>query len=248
METVKKRYRLIACEVMFREICLCASRCRNIIDISFMEQGYHDLGDQKMRERLQAEIDGTHTDHYDAILLGYGLCSNGTENLRAPIPLVIPKAHDCITLLMGSKEGYKEYFYANPGTFFLSSGWLERDKIDFEEDVLQMTGIGKDKDYYVKRYGEESAAYLFEMLGDLTSNYKKIAFIDMQTGEGDGSKQLALERAKQKNWEFEELKGNLSLLEGLLAGNWDEDKYLVVLPGSTIVPSYDHGVVKARPI
>ncbi|NMA25360.1 MAG: hypothetical protein GX936_06815 [Clostridiales bacterium] len=35
----KKRLKLIACEVLFREICHCAARCSNIVDITFVEKG-----------------------------------------------------------------------------------------------------------------------------------------------------------------------------------------------------------------
>ncbi|MFV1980286.1 MAG: DUF1638 domain-containing protein [Rhodothermia bacterium] len=33
---------------------------------------------------------------------------------------VLPRAHDCITLLMGSRTRYLEYFKAHPGTYFRS--------------------------------------------------------------------------------------------------------------------------------
>ena len=52
-----KRFKLIACEIMFREICFCASQSRNIIDIQFMPKGLHDIGESKMVIKLQAEID-----------------------------------------------------------------------------------------------------------------------------------------------------------------------------------------------
>lgn len=245
MSYTKKRYRLIACEVMFREVCLCASRCRNIIEISFMKQGYHGMGDEKMREQLQAEIDSIDTKNYDAILLCYGLCNNGTQGLHANIPIVIPRAHDCITLLMGSKEIYKEYFFANPGTYFLSSGWIERDEGDVEGGISQMFGLGKGMDYYTELYDEETAAYLAKMLGDTTANYKKMTFIDTGTGTGVEDREAARERAEKKNWEFEEITGDISLIAGLLNGKWDEEKYLVIDPGKTIVPSNDDNVLVA---
>lgn len=114
--------KLIACEVLFREICYCAAGCSNIVDITFMEKGLHDVGAKKMSEKLQAEIDRVDAEKYDAILLCYGLCNNGISGLRSPLPLVIPRAHDCITLLMGSKEKYRAYFDKNPGYFLLVVG------------------------------------------------------------------------------------------------------------------------------
>jgi hypothetical protein len=46
----RKRLKLIACEVLFREICCCAAGCSNIVDITFMEKGLHDVGAKTMLE------------------------------------------------------------------------------------------------------------------------------------------------------------------------------------------------------
>jgi hypothetical protein len=40
--------------------------------------------------------------------------------------MVVPRAHDCIALLLGSREKYAVYFDAHPGTFYQSPGWVER--------------------------------------------------------------------------------------------------------------------------
>lgn len=242
----KKRYRLIACEVMFREICLCVAKSRNIVDVSFVKQGYHDIGDKKMREKLQEEINKIDVNDYDAILLGYGLCNNGVKDLHAKIPLVIPRAHDCITLLMGSKEVYKEYFFSNPGTYFLSSGWIERDDSDIEGSIPKIFGLDKGFDQFAEVYDEETLAYLAEILGDTTVNYNKISFINTNTGTTAKDRQVASERAKDKNWEFEEISGDISLISDLLDGVWDENKYLVVPPGKTIAPSYDDNIIRLK--
>ena len=59
-----------------------------------------------MSARLGEILASVDESKYEAILLGYGLCSNGLVGLTArSIPLVIP-VHDCITLFLGSKEQY----------------------------------------------------------------------------------------------------------------------------------------------
>jgi hypothetical protein len=110
-----------------------------------MEKGLHDVGTKKMSEKLQVEIDKVDAGKYDTILLCYGLCNNGVCGLHSPLPMVIPRAHDCITLLMGSKERYKDYFDHNPGTFFFSPGWLERNKdpADTADSIPTQLGMGK---------------------------------------------------------------------------------------------------------
>ncbi len=104
----QQKFLLISCAVLARECYYCASVSKNIIDLKILEQGLHDVGEVKMAASLQDTINKVETDKYDAILLAYGLCNNGIRNLHAELPLVIPRAHDCITLAYGLKEGISE--------------------------------------------------------------------------------------------------------------------------------------------
>ena len=85
-----KQYILIACAVLYRECYYCAAISKSIVDIKLCEKGFHDIGAEKMSTRLQSEIDAIDTNKYDAILLAYGLCNNGTAGLRSSIPIVVP--------------------------------------------------------------------------------------------------------------------------------------------------------------
>ena len=121
------RLKLIACEVLYREMCAAVARAPHQVDIEFLPKGLHDLGGAAMRARLQEIVDAADPARYEALLLGYALCGNGVAGLRSrALPLVIPRAHDCIALLMGSRQRYQEYFDNTPGVYFRSTGWLER--------------------------------------------------------------------------------------------------------------------------
>jgi len=87
---------------------LSAVGCR-IVEARYLDMGLHDRPDV-LRARLQAEIDQVSVrDDLDAVVLVYGLCGCGTAGLAARrYPLVIPRAHDCVTLFLGSKEAYVE--------------------------------------------------------------------------------------------------------------------------------------------
>ena len=116
---------------------------------------------QSMRRQIQQEIDTAETANYDAIVLGYALCGTGIAGLRAPsIPLVLPRAHDCITLLMGSRAKYDQYFKANPGVYFRSVGWVERGRE--MHDQVGASGLSEDRDALIARYGEEHGQFLYE--------------------------------------------------------------------------------------
>src|SRR5512141_1788232 len=113
------RYKVIACEVFYREICFAAARSPHTIDLEFLPKGLHDIGAEGMSSRLQAVVDRVEPGRYDAIILGYALCNNGTAGLKAGhTRIVIPRAHDCITLFFGSSERYLRYFNDHPGVYY----------------------------------------------------------------------------------------------------------------------------------
>lgn len=118
-------FKVIACEIAFRELCMATACATNLVDFEFLPQGYHDNPDIGL-ELIQQQIDAVPEGKYDAILLGYALCNNMLVGITARhTQLVIPRAHDCITFFMGSKGRYKKHFDECPGTYFYTSGWLE---------------------------------------------------------------------------------------------------------------------------
>ena len=104
-----KRLKVIACEVAFRELCLCASQSSSVVDFVFMPRKLHVVGAKEMQMALQSEIDKVDVEKYHAILLGYGLCGNGVVGLQSQLPLVIPKANDCISLFLGCRKRYADF-------------------------------------------------------------------------------------------------------------------------------------------
>ena len=239
------RYRLIACEILYRELCYCAALSKNIIDLHFLPKGLHDLGEEKMSARLQEEIDGTDPQRYQALLLGYALCNNGIRGLHGPVPMVVPRAHDCITLLLGSKERYLEEFNGNPGTYFESTGWLERNEAA-EGGIAEQLGLKASYEDYVRQYGEDNAKYLMEVLGDGLHNYSAYAYIGSDIGDFRHYEQLTQEDARARGWTYSRLEGDLGLLRRLVDGPWDDADFLVVPPGKHPVPSHDAGVIRAE--
>ena len=243
------RLRAIACEVLYRELCLLAANSPNIIDLEFMPKGLHDLGPDGMRRKLQERIDAVDPKIYDGVVLGYGLCSNGTAGLVARnLPLVIPRAHDCITLFLGSKEAYQAEFEKHPGTYFRTTGWSEREFcFQQSESIPQRLGTDKTYEEYVAQYGRENADFIRDMLNSWQRHYDRMVFIDMGIATFLPYAEQAEREAIQRGWSFERIQGSLALLEALLDGPWLEDQFLVVKPGQQIVTSNDGNIIEARP-
>jgi hypothetical protein len=247
-----KFIKVIACEISFREICHAAARSPNLHDLEFLTQGHHDVPCHG-RGEIQKRINAVPAGKYDAILLGYGLCSNILSGLTSPhTPLVIPRAHDCITFFLGSKERYQKLFSERPGSYYFTSGWLEcrkrRGLKPGDPGTMFMpanAGANLNATYesWVKKYGEEKAKYLREVMGDWSTHYSHGVLIDF-----DFTKPLKLdEQVKQicaeRGWEFEQVEGDLRLFQRWMDGDWGEGDFLVVPPGRTVEASFDETII-----
>ena len=243
---------ILACEIMYREISYCVAKSKNIVDVRFLQKGLHDIGQEEMSKTLQAEINQIPKDNYEAILLGYALCSNGIKGLTTEEnTLVVPRAHDCITLLLGSKEKYSNYMAQHPGTYFRSTGWIERNMPEIGGDgkpksIMTQLGFGRTFEEYVEKYGEDNARYIMETLKSWQRNYDTITYIDMGIGNFDGHEQNAKEEAQEKGWNFIKLQGDIGLLQRLVDGEWNPDEFLVVQPGQRIKPIYIDNIIRAE--
>jgi hypothetical protein len=242
------RLKLIACEILFRELCAAVARSANTIDIEFLPKGLHDIGAAGMSARLTEVLAAVDKSRYDAVLFGYALCSNGLVGLTASsVPLVVPRAHDCITLFLGNKERYLEYFRSHPGVYFKTSGWIERGEglSQYPQDAIQnQTGMTQTYEQLVAKYGEDNAKFLYEELCNMTRNYSGATYIAMGLESDDRFEQRAREQAAAKNWKFERLVGDMSLLQQLLDGPWDDERFLVVPPGRCVAASFDERIIK----
>jgi hypothetical protein len=235
------RLLMIGCGVLLRELSDAIVHSPHMVDAVYLPTGLHDTGATLMREGIQKAIDDNEGKKYDAIVLGYALCGTGLAGVRArSVQLVIPRAHDCIALLMGSREKYKNYFNSNPGTYYRSIGWVERD----DQLVEQVAGIGLDCNLatMIEKYGEDNGRFLYEEMSGYKRNYSRLTFIRTGLEVDDSFRKRAQAEAVEKGWKFEEFDGSTTLFHRLLAGKWDEE-FLLVPPGHQIVSSNDDWIL-----
>ncbi len=234
--------RFIVCKVMQREAYLCAARSKNLIDVVLMEQGLHDEP-YRLRRQVQKALETTHDVQgrpYDASLLGYGLCSNGIAGLTSKIPVVVARGHDCITLLLGSKERYKEYFDSHRGVYWYSPGWIESGKMPGRERYEALLAE------YREKYGEDNAEYLMEVEQSWISEYNWATYIDWGMVDSEKYRRFTRQCAEFLGWSYDELKGDPALMQKMVDGQWDEEEFLVLKPGEKIAEDVtNQGIIKA---
>ena len=238
----------LACEVLARPLYLSAARSAHIVDIQLIQRGLHNQP-AKLRNVLQAAVDAASQKAYDTIALGYGLCGQATAGLVARnLPLVIPKAHDCITLFLGSRARYQEQFDQFPGTYWYAQDYIERDDGSGASLALG-SGLDTNADQiyaeYVEKYGQDNADYLMEVMGAWKQHYSRAAYIDLGVGDGSAVEAKAQEQAARRGWSFDRVAGDMVLLRRLLEGDWEKD-FLILQPGQKLVMTYDDEVIGCK--
>lgn len=239
------RIKCLACDVLARPIYLCAAHSPHIVDVELLRRGLHNHP-PSLRSELQARIDAAAGEGYDAVALAYGLCGQATAGLQArDVPVVVPRAHDCITIFLGSRARYQREFSENPGTYWYGLDYGERSDEDSAGLALGAssgTDIEAVYDEYVRKYGKDNADYLMEAMGAWQSHYQRAAFVDMGVGDGSKVEQQAQADAARRGWRYERVAGDMMLVRRLLNGDWEED-FLILQPGQRLAMTYDDSVI-----
>jgi hypothetical protein len=208
-----------------RHVLACATVMEEMLpllpaDVSYrvLDFGLH-INPANLKRALQDAIDAA-ADTADTVILGYGLCSMAVVGLRANgCTLVVPCVDDCIAIFLGSGCAYRQQARIEPGTYYLTKGWIEAADTPFDE-----------YDRLVDKYGPKRADWLIRQM---IKNYTRLVLID--TGRDDLERYRDHVRALADRWDlrFEEIPGSDVLVKKMLFGPWDDD-FVVAQPGETI--------------
>ena len=249
--------KMIACEIAVRELQYTAACSKNMVDLEFLTQGHHDTP-ASGREDIQRRIDSVPAGKYDAIILGYALCSSILVGLKtAHTPLVIPRAHDCISFFLGSKERYQQQFSERPGTYYYTSGWLEcanrrgnKGSIRGGASLPANSNLNLRTAYeqWLKKFGEDQAKYLLEEMSRWTESYSHGCLIDFEFLSQLNLPRQVHQICDEKGWAYDQLPGDLSLFRKMLEGLWADSEFLTVHPGERVIATYDDKIIGAKPV
>lgn len=246
MATSNSSFNVIACEALARAVYFFAAQSPHRINLTLQKIGLHDRPNS-LREHLQKLIDLTPAADYDAILLTYGLCGRAIDGLVSlELPLVIPRAHDCITLYLGSREAYTEQQNNHPGTYWYSQDYLERSGRYGENMALGSalpSDLNNTYETYVRKYGEDNAKYLMETLSGWQQHYTRAVLFETEFGVDEDIRQRANAEANKNGWKLESIPSNFQLIKKQIFGEWDDD-FLVVPPHHKVQMTADEGIVE----
>lgn len=252
--------KLIACEIAVREFSWAISQARNVVFPEFLPQGYHD-NVETGRRVIQDCIDAAEETPAEAVILGYALCSNIAAGLRARTkPLVLLRAHDCITWFLGSKERYAAEFEEHPGCYYYTAGWLNvhrsssqggpqaasrgwRDRGDPAAAGGTGAIISGTYEEIVEKYGEDNAQYLWEMANAWITHYTHGVYVRFPFTDHLDCRERVHAICAQNGWEYAEREGDPELFLRWIDGPWDREQFLVVEPGRSIVPTFDGRII-----
>lgn len=217
MQTGKRG--MLACRIIEDEINEVIDRCQpENLDVVWIDRGYHNYPDT-LREYLQMHIDRLDETGYDEILLAYGLCGKGAEDLVSKqARLVIPKFDDCLNLMLCTGPRSKRAL-CRGGVMYLTQGWCQD-----EGAMLQM------HERYVEKYGKRRGDRLMRMMFD---SYNSVCVIDTGCYDLDPVREYARQCADMLDLDLIEEPGGNAVLENLIMGNYDEN-IIVHEPGEPI--------------
>ena len=207
--------KIIACQVVIEELLPLLPEGT---DYETLDLGLH-VNPDKLRTTLQEKINASGKEN-GGILFGYGLCSRAVVGLHSEkCSLVVPCVDDCIGIFLGSREAYLKQLKAQPGTYYLTKGWIEAGDSLFGSHNQML-----------ERYGAEQAEVLIKKM---LQNYTRLVFINTGKYRVEQYREYSERTASRYGLNFEEVCGATTLVDKMLNGPWDED-FVVVPPGQAI--------------
>lgn len=203
--------------------------------VFYLESGLHNEP-EKLKVILQETLD--RFSNIDQVLLVMGYCGNAVMSLKPEgFRLVIPRADDCITMLLGSQKRRQEVQREAP-TYFFSRGWLDYWD-DLERPIVEEYGR------IIVKYGRERAERLMR---SMYHRYKRLGIIDTGTFDMDQMLEKAKLRADFLKLDYEVIPGTMDYFHKFLTGPWEDGDFILIRPGETVVPEHLYGRVEAEKV
>ena len=219
---------VVACDIIRLELEAAAAG-RDVL-LRFLPYSLHSFPSE-MSGKINEGVGEVVAEGAETLRLGYGLCSNGVVGVDTQgTPLIMPRCHDCIAMLLGSPKRYFEMFRKHKGTYFLTEGWIRNNA-----DPLSSVEIK-----YIPRLGEKKA---FRGMSLELANYKAFCFVDNGVGDRGKVKARTLENCKAFGKEYMEVESDIEYFKSLIDGPHAEDAFISLAGGEPILNDYFYNII-----
>lgn len=234
-------FALLSCDVFSEELTELGGPTPPWRSLVYLEMGLHDHP-PRLRAEVQKSISQLEMDPgLETILLAYGRCGNGLIGVRAQrCSLVLPQAHDCISILLGGRKVHNELLAKNPATYFFSPGWMRGKRVPGPDRETHL------RELYAERYAddEDMIEELIEADREAFAHHNCAAYVSIIDRPRDAA---YCERcARHLNWQHQNVPGDPRILNDLLAGRWNPEDFLIVPPGMTIEADSDGNLIAVK--
>ena len=202
---------MIVCETLKDEFLFLYKEMGLKADVKWIESGLHNYT-QKLHDRLQQAID--EITECGRVILVFGRCGDSISNLKnGNFEMIVPKAEDCISLLMGSDERRRDYSREH-AAYYLTDGWIRGERNIWMEYLYSVEKLQQE-------LAENNTVYC---------NYRTLALLD--TGINPISQLMEKTREIEETLELERkvVPAELTYIRELLTGPWDTTRYEIVPP------------------
>jgi hypothetical protein len=126
---------------------------------------------------------------------------------------------DCIAIFLGSHSAYRQQSRSEPGTYYLTKGWIEVGDSPFAD--------------YERMAGNRGQDFAERVIRLMLKNYTRLALINTGQYELERYREYARRTAERFELRYEEIDGSTALVKKMIDGPWD-DEFIVVQPGQSI--------------
>lgn len=215
---------IIACKV-FQDLLETLLPDHLASQVTFMDYGLHQWP-RKLNSTVQEAID--QIEQPSLVILGYGLCGNGLNGIKSGKHiLLVPRADDCIAILLGSRSAYRQQFLNSPATYYLTKGWLESGSNPLQEYQK-----------YAQKYGVEKA---IRVMDQQYQHYRRLVLVAHSRRDLEQYRPRAQEIARFcERWgmSYDEILGSDAyirrLIEVATALDQADKDFIVVPPGGEL--------------
>jgi hypothetical protein len=209
---------VVACRTIALELELAIRTTGVAYPVHWVDSKLH-LRPEKLREQIQATIDAV--SDTDTIIIAFGLCGNGLTGIKSDrSQLILPRAEDCISLLLGSQQR-RSLLSKQGARYYFTKGWIESEH-----------NLTDEYEYCISRFGNERGR---KIMRSMLKHYRYLTLIDTLAYDPAEYRHKIEELAGRLGLDWNIVTGSQRFFIKLLLGPWDEE-FIVTAPGEAVPP------------